>query len=127
MDLARKKSSETAEVEHTSQRPHFVPDVDIFETKEGVTLLADLPGVTKENVSLTVEEGVLTLTGRVEENLPEGARSRYRESEAGDFYRSFRLGREVAGDKVEASMKDGVLRLDFPKTEWARTRKIEVK
>ncbi|MHC5039193.1 MAG: Hsp20/alpha crystallin family protein [Planctomycetota bacterium] len=127
MDVPVKKKSECAEVEHASDRPVYVPNVDIFDSEDGVVLVADLPGVPKEGVSLTLEQGVLTLSGKVKSDLPDGAEAVYREYEDGDFYRSFRLGQEIDGEKMEASVENGVLKLVIPRSDWAKTKKIEVK
>ena len=127
MDVPVKQKAEGAEVEPASDRPYFSPRVDIFDAEEGVTVLAEMPGVSKEDVVLTLDKGVLSLSGKVKSDLPDGSELRYGEFEFGDFHRSFRLGPEVEGSKMEASMEDGVLTLVIPKSDWAKTKKIEVK
>lgn len=127
MDVPVKKKSERAEVEPAADRPYYVPNVDIFESDAGVVLLADMPGVSKESVHITVEEGVLTLQGRVDFDPAENSVLRHREFEFGDFRRSFRLSEEVDREKLEAELVDGVLRITLPKSDWGKTRKIEVK
>jgi len=92
-----------------------------------VVVLADVPGALKDSVNITVDQGVLTLSARVKIDLPEHAELRYAEAGLGDFSRQFRLGADVDRDKMEASLIDGVLRISIPKTDWAKTRKIEVK
>lgn len=121
------KKEEKTEIEHASETPHYVPDVDIFESENGVVVLADVPGALKESVNITVDQGVLTLNARVKVELPENAELRYSEAGYGDFSRQFRLGADVDKDKMEASLIDGVLRISIPKSDWAKTRKIEVK
>ena len=127
MDVPAKKKAEGAEVERAADRPRFLPNVNIYESESAVTLLADLPGVAKDAVSLVVEDGVLTLSGNVRSGFGEEADLQYCESEDGDFFRSFQLGRDVDGSKMDASMEDGVLKLVIPKSDWAKTKKIEVK
>jgi len=127
MEVPVKKQAERGDVEQASDRPYYMPRVDIIESEDGLTVLAALPGVDKDNVSLTAEGGVLSVSGRVKSSLPENADARYVEAEEGDFHRSFRLGRDVDKEKMEASMQDGVLKLFLPKSQWARTKKIEVK
>ena len=127
MDVPVKKKAEPSDVEHASDRPYFVPGVDIYESEEAVTVLASLPGVPKDSVVVTVDEGVLSLTGKVRSDLADDAEGRYCECEVGDFFRSFRLGPGVDGARMEASMSDGILTLVVPKSDWAKTKKIEVK
>lgn len=127
MEVPVRQESKTSEIEHASDRQRYVPRVDIYESEEAVTLVADLPGVAKENVTLTLEQGILTVTGRMSDPGFESADERYCECGSGDFHRSFRLGPQVDEAKMEAAMEDGVLRLRIPKSDWAKTRKIEVK
>lgn len=127
MDVPVKQEAKRGEVEHASDKPVYVPGVDIYESEEAVTILADLPGVPKEGVNLTLEKGILTLWGNEEMNPPEGSQARYLETRPGNFYRSFRLGPEVEEGKMEARMEDGVLHIRVPKSDFSKTRKIEVK
>jgi len=121
------KKEEKNEIEYASETPHYIPEVDIFESENCVVVLADVPGALKESVNITVDQGVLTLNARVKVELPENAELRYSEAGYGDFSRQFRLGADVDRDKMEASLVDGVLRISIPKSDWAKTRKIEVK
>jgi len=121
------KKEEKTEIEHVSEVPHYLPDVDIFESESGVVVLADVPGALKDSVNITVDQGVLTLNARVKIDLPENAELIYSEAGYGDFSRQFRLGADVNRDGMEASLVDGVLRISIPKSDWAKTRKIEVK
>jgi HSP20 family molecular chaperone IbpA len=100
------------------------PAVDIFETEEGLTLIADLPGVDKEGLDINIEKGILTIQGR-SGHVRRGS-DLYREFELGDFYRQFQLPDEIDASKVAAQMKDGVLALQLPKAEAARPRRIEI-
>jgi len=126
MEVPVRKTGNT-EIEHASDRPQYMPDVDIYETEEGVVVLADLPGATRESVNITVEQGILTIHAGTGIELPAGAELRYSEAGVGDFSRQFRLGADVDREKMEASFVDGVLKIAMPKSDWARTRKIEVK
>lgn len=127
MEVPVKKAADRAQVEPASEKESYLPGVDIFETEKNVVLLADLPGVKKEALSVTLDQGVLKIQGKTRVGLPENAEPRYREVEFGDFSRSFRLGPEVSGANMEALFEDGVLRLVFPKSDWASTKKIDVK
>lgn len=127
MEVPVRQETQRSEIERASDKPWFTPRVDIYETDEAVTVVADLPGVPKDNVALTLEQGVLTLSARSRESEFEGAEGIACEYCAGDFYRSFRLGPQVDEKRMDASMKDGVLKVVIPKSDWAKTRKIEVK
>jgi len=127
MEVPVKKTAERGQIEPASERETQLPGVDILETENDVVLLADLPGVRKENLAVTLDQGVLSIRGKTNVDLPDRAELRYREVEFGEYFRSFRLGPEVSGAKMEASFEDGVLRIVFPKSDWASTKKIEVK
>jgi len=104
----------------------FTPVIDIYNTEDGLVLRADLPGVCVERLDLQIEDNKLTLFGRVQENLPEGARPLHREYQVGDFYRSFILSDEVAYDRIAAKMNAGVLEITLPIIPRAQPRKIHV-
>lgn len=103
----------------------FLPTVDIHETEESITLLADLPGVDKSDLEIHVEDRELTITGLVQE--PEQRfQPVYREYDIGGYTRSFRLGDTIDQTKINASLQDGVLTLILPKAERIKPRKIEI-
>ncbi len=114
-------------VERTRDRKTFVPAVDIYETNDDIVILADLPGATEKSVNITLEKDLLTLEASLEPEAHEGYNMVYSEFETGDYYRAFNLSEEINRDKIEAKMKNGVLRLSLPKAEPAKARKIEVK
>lgn len=105
----------------------WVPPVDIQETEEGYRLTAELPGLTREDINITLENNVLRLSGerRLEKDVKKESYHRIERS-YGNFQRSFSLPHQVNGDKVEASFKDGVLTISVPKAEQARPRKIAI-
>jgi len=121
------RMKEKTEIEHASDKPQYVPDVDIYESEDGVVVLADIPGAVRESVNITVEQGILTISSRGGAELPESAELLYSETGFGDFSRQFRLGADVDRERMEATLVDGVLKISIPKSDWARTRKIEVK
>jgi HSP20 family protein len=86
----------------------------------------DLPGAKPENVSVETKDGVLTVSAKVEHRKETNAKALLREYGVGDYYRSFRLGRDIAADRIGAEFKDGVLTLQLPKEERAKTKKIAV-
>jgi HSP20 family protein len=105
----------------------FVPAVDIFETPETLVLVADMPGVTGDKVTLDLKENYLTIYGTVNPPLGQGESLVEPEYYTGDYQRDFHLGSLIDQSKIEATMKDGVLRLVMHKVEKAKPRKIEVK
>jgi HSP20 family protein len=105
----------------------LTPFLDIHEGPEGLILEADLPGVAQNDVTIQLEDNVLTLHARVTAPVPTEARLIHEEYRHGDFHRSFILSDEVDREKISAELKNGVLRLNLPKAERARTRRIEIK
>jgi len=106
----------------------WTPSVDLSE-KEGKYLLkAELPGMTKDDISVTYEDGVVTITGKKEtKKEEEGADYYVKESRYGSFTRSFRLPTGIDESKVDAQFKDGVLTVAMPKKEGEKSRKIDIK
>ncbi len=105
----------------------FTPPIDIHEGPDGLTLEADLPGATENNLFIQLEDNVLSLHARIESPAPEGARLIHEEYHVGDYYRSFILSDEVDRERIAAELKNGVLRLSLPKADRARTRRIEIR
>ncbi|MFC1849702.1 Hsp20/alpha crystallin family protein [candidate division CSSED10-310 bacterium] len=123
----QKQESQATDVERTRSGRTFVPYTDIIENENGLTLLMDIPGVVEEDVDINLEDTILTITARVAEEKYEGYRPLYSEYNIGDFQRSFRLIEDFDADKVEASLKNGVLTLVLPKSEKLKPRKIKIK
>jgi len=113
--------------EPTKAERYFIPPVDIYETDEAVTLIADMPGVTKEGVEINLENDTLTIRGTKTGNGVQGERVLLKEFETGHYLRKFTIAETIDQAKIEASMADGVLTLVLPKVEPAKPRKIEVK
>ncbi len=109
------------------KKVYQTPLIDIHEGPEGLTLEADLPGATEDNVSIQLEHNVLSLHAKVSIPVPEGARVLHEEYRLVDYYRSFILSDEVERGKITAELRNGVLRLTLPKAERAKTRRIEIK
>jgi HSP20 family protein len=105
----------------------FVPAVDIFETPETLVLVADMPGVSGDKVTLDLKESHLSVYGTIGPPLGPGETMEEQEYYLGDFQRDFHLGNLIDQGQIEATMKDGVLRLVMHKVENAKPRKIEVK
>ncbi|MDF1512412.1 MAG: Hsp20/alpha crystallin family protein [Anaerolineae bacterium] len=112
--------------ERTRARIAFNPRTDIYETGESIVLLADMPGVSENSVEITLEKNILTISGYVEDEQPEGYARAYAEYRVGDFQRSFTLSSNINQDGIEATVSDGVLTLTMPKVV-PTTKKILVK
>lgn len=105
----------------------FAPALNVVETEHAFTLTAELPGVSKEDVKITVEDGVLTLSGEKKQEQEEKDASWHRvERSYGAFERSLTLPKGVDGDKAQASYRDGVLTITLPKAEHARPRTLKI-
>jgi HSP20 family protein len=102
------------------------PRVDILETEQELVLLADLPGVKPADVDVRFENGELTIHGRRNATNP-GKRRALWEYEPAHYHRAFRLSEDVAADKIEAELKNGVLTVRLPKAEAAKPRRISVR
>ena len=113
--------------ERTWARKVFVPRVDIYEADEDIFLVADMPGVNESSIDITLEKNVLTIDGCVEPQDFEGYSLAYAEYDVGDYQRSFTLSNQIDQEKIEATVKDGVLRLRLPKAGPAKAKKITVK
>jgi HSP20 family protein len=105
----------------------FTPPIDIHEGPEGLVLEADLPGAHEQNLTIQLEDNVLSLEARIDSPAPAEARLLHEEYCLGDYRRSFILSDEVDKDRIVAELKNGVLRLVLPKAERSRTRRIEIK
>lgn len=106
----------------------LTPAVDIAEGDNEYTVRAELPGVSKDDVRITMQDNILTIRGEKKEEK-ETKESNYHRTERsyGSFQRSFTLPTHVKSDKIEASHKDGVLTITLPKAEEAKPKQIEVK
>lgn len=103
------------------------PPVDIVEDRTGITLYADMPGVSRDGLDVVVEGETLSIEGKADFRLPEGMQALYADVRSTRYQRSFSLSRELEGDKIEATLKDGVLSLRIPKREEHKPRKIDVR
>ena len=102
------------------------PAVDIFEDAAGITLQADMPGVSRERLEIQVDRDTLSIQGDAEISMPEGMEAIYADVRLKRYQRSFSLSSELDGEQAEANLKDGVLILRIPKRAQYQPRKIEV-
>lgn len=112
--------------DNPSAEAALLPPVDVFEDASGITLFADLPGVSRENLSLQLESDSLIIEGEMRLATPEGMESSHAEVRLPRYRRSFSLSRELDSEKAVAEFRNGVLKLRIPKAQHAQARKIEI-
>jgi HSP20 family molecular chaperone IbpA len=129
-DTRELQAKEKHEVTHPAEKTRpglmFTPDVDIFETDQALTLLADMPGVTPERLTIDLRDNVLTISGEATRSAGGNETPLLVEYNTGTYYRQFSLSEIIDQDKIDANLKDGVLCLTLPKVEKATPRKITV-
>jgi HSP20 family protein len=123
----REVSSAADDGERTRTRPVFAPRADIYETQDNVVLLIDMPGVAPDAVDITLENRTLAIYGYAKDQQRQNYRQVYAEYDGGDYERVFTLSEDIDREGIEASQKDGVLRLVLPKAAPAKARKIQLK
>jgi HSP20 family molecular chaperone IbpA len=122
------KNDETnlqAREETRASERYIKPAVDIIESEEGLTLMADIPGAAKDTLDVNVEKGILTISAPVSYTMP--GRPIYAEFELAPYYRQFSIPESLAHEKAAADFSNGILTLRVPKAEAAKPRKIEIK
>jgi HSP20 family molecular chaperone IbpA len=127
MEATQKEVVEQNGAEHSKPHRLYVPRTDIYESKEHLVLLADMPGVKPDSVDITLEQNVLTVYGGVEAPVFDGYSLTHAEYGVGDYRRVFTLSNEIDRDSIQASVKNGVLKLVLPKSKRAVPKKISVK
>jgi len=127
MELEKQEVTTTEDTERTRDTRCFIPRSDIYELDDQIVIVADVPGVDEKSIEITLDKNVLTIDAQVEPVIPQGYSLSLAEYEVGDFQRSFRLSNEIDRAKIQAKVKDGVLRLYLPKAKEALARKISVK
>lgn len=126
-NLTKQEVQHPVETERTRIRKVYAPRVDIYETKDTIVLIADMPGVDEKSVDITLEKNVLTIDGEVEQDSYKGYTMSYAEYEMGDYQRAFTISDEVDRDKIDATVKNGVLKVTLHKAEKAKVKKIAIK
>ena len=123
--MAERTELKTTHPDPTNERP-VSPAVDVFENAGGITLLADMPGVSKDRLDVRLDGDSLVIEGRVDLDSPAEMRAVWAEVNVPRFRRTFTLSRELDAARIEANLKDGVLTLRVPKQAHAQPRRIEV-
>jgi len=110
-----------------AQSLKLTPAADILETDDGATIYVDIPGVNHDTLEISVDHDVLTINGGVNLHTPADLNPTYMDVHAGAYQRQFTLSAELDSSKIDATLKDGVLKLVIPRSEKHKPRKIEVK
>ncbi|RQS21418.1 Hsp20/alpha crystallin family protein [Burkholderia sp. Bp8998] len=127
--LAERGQSAVArrDTEQATRRITLTPPVDIYEDSQGVTLWADLPGVTKDKLDVKVHDSSLSIEAEAVVPTPAILRLQHAEVREPHFARTFTLSPDFDTSRIEASLQDGVLKLTIPRRDEARPRRIEIK
>ncbi len=123
----REKQELSSPAEQTTPGLVFTPAVDIFETEKTITLLADMPGVKADDLTIDLRDNTLTLSADIAPVDKTDEQNILEEYETGRYYRQFTLGELIDQEKIDAQLNHGVLRLSLPKVEKATPKKITVK
>ena len=127
-ELAVRQKQELANKEEkTIPGRHFIPTADIFETDEALTVILEMPGVEKKNVSIALENDLLHVEGQIDFSNYQGLDPVYTEYNVGHYARRFTLSGKVDRDNISAQLDDGVLTLTLPKVKEAMPRRISVR
>jgi HSP20 family protein len=127
IDLASERRGGERGAESMRNVPVFVPLADHHETERAHVLILEMPGIDPDSLSVTLEKRVLTVTGRGRPEAPEGYSLAHREFREGDYERAFTIAETIDSDRIEAELRDGLLRLTLPKSEPAPAKTIHVK
>jgi len=123
--VAQRENNQAVKANPAAERRYLAPEVNIFETKDAYVLEAEMPGVSKDGLEITLEGSVLTLVGHRSDQTPTGE-AVYRESRPVDYRRVFELDPAIDADKINARVDQGVLTLTLPKAERVKPRKLAV-
>jgi len=125
----QQKTTQPAQTAQSDNKemPAKLPKVDVYEDATGITLLADLPGVPKDKLTLRVDGDTLQIEGDIVIDTPEGLDAVYVEVQRPRYRRAFTLSPELDASKINAQLRDGVLNLRIPKHEHTQPKRIEVK
>jgi HSP20 family molecular chaperone IbpA len=125
LTVQQKKELSTKE-EKTVPARYYVPPTDIYETAEALTVVMEMPGLEKKDLTVTLEDAVLRVEGRIDFSKYESLEPVYTEYNVGHYARAFTVGSAVDQDKIGAQLNDGVLTLTLQKTEAAKPRRLPI-
>ena len=126
LSVQQKKELSSKE-EKTVPAKYYVPNADIHETEEALTVVMEIPGVEKKDVSVKLENGVLSIEGRVDFSNYEGLEPVYSEYNIGHYARAFTLSNKVDQGGISAELDDGVLTLTLRKVKEASPKRIPIR
>lgn len=127
VEVRKQEAGRTPESERMRTGNVYLPNVDISEDKDAIIIVADMPGVGEQDVSVTLENDVLTIEGKVDAGERGEYTRTYTEYGVGDYSRSFIINEAIERDRIEASVKDGVLRIVLPRAEATKPRHIPIR
>ena len=125
LEVQQKREVQSKE-EATVPARVFLPTTDIFETDQALAVVMEMPGVNKDKVEINLENGVLTIEGKIDFSKYQDLQPVYTEYNIGNYRRSFTLPETIDQEKIKAEMSDGVLMLSLAKAEKAKPRKIAI-
>lgn len=125
LEVQEKKALAEKE-EQTVPARYYVPDTDIYETEDALTLVMEMPGVEKDKIDINIDDDVLQVEGRIDFSNYAEMKPVYTEYNVGHYMRRFSLSNRIDQNKISASVNDGVLTLTLPKAEEAKPRKIKI-
>jgi HSP20 family protein len=125
LEIQQKKEMVSKE-EKTTPARYFVPQTDIYESDDALTVVMEMPGVERRNIDVRVENDVLRVEGRVDPASYEGLEPLYTEYNVGHFARSFTLSNKIDQEHIEARLEDGALALTLKKAKGALPRRITI-
>jgi len=105
----------------------LVPPVDIYETENEFVIKAEMPGVKKDGVNITLDNNELEITGKINGNMPDGKNLKYTEFNLHDYHRKFNVADTIDRNALSAALEDGILTLTLPKREEVKPKKIEIR
>lgn len=112
---------------YNTEKPVIVPPVDIYETENEYVIKAEMPGVAKDHIDVTLNNRELEITGRINGAMSDEKNLKYSEFRLYDFHRKFKVGEDIDSSKLAAKLDNGILTLNLPKSERVKPKKIDIK
>ena len=126
-EVAKRESTDVQAAKAREESLTLVPPVDIYENAQGITVQADMPGVSKDGLNIQADRNSLVIEGNAVIDVPAAMEAIHADVQATRYRRSFALSAELDAERIEATLKDGVLTLRIPKRAEFRPRKVEVR
>ena len=126
-EVAKRESTDVQAAKAREESLALAPAVDIYENAQGITVQADMPGVSKDGLSIQTDRNSLVIEGNAVIDVPAAMEAIHADVQATRYRRSFALSGELDAERIEATLKDGVLTLRIPKRAEFRPRKVEVR